>query len=94
MAVVYRAVAATSFPPDATAALRARRLDGVLHYSRQSATIYLDCAARAGLLDEALAPWHYCLSRQIAQPLQAAGARNVRISPRPDEGALLDLIGS
>jgi uroporphyrinogen-III synthase len=93
-AVVYRAVAAEAFPPPVEAALRDAAVDGVLHLSRRSAVVYLDCAKRAGLLDSALSPSHYCLSRQVAGPLEAAGAMRVAVAVRPEEGALLDLIPS
>jgi uroporphyrinogen-III synthase len=90
--VVYRAVAAAGLPIPVLAALRAGRLDGVLHFSRRSAEVYLNCAQTAGVLDRALAPFHYCLSRQVAEPLAAAGAGNVRIASRPEEAALIDLV--
>jgi uroporphyrinogen-III synthase len=89
--VAYRAVKATRFPSDVETALTAHVLDGVLHFSRRTAQAYLDCAA--GILAAALPPVHFCLSRQVSEPLAAAGAANVRIAPRPDEGALLDLVG-
>jgi uroporphyrinogen-III synthase len=89
--VAYRAVKATRFPSDVETALTAHALDGVLHFSRRTAQAYLDCAA--GILAAALPPVHFCLSRQVSEPLAAAGAANVRIAPRPDEGALLDLVG-
>jgi hypothetical protein len=41
-----------------------------------------------------MAPTHFCLSDQVAEPLTAAGARTVRIAARPDEAALIALIGS
>jgi hypothetical protein len=41
-----------------------------------------------------MVPIHFCLSRQIAEPLTAAGAKSIRIATRPEETALLDLIGS
>jgi len=44
--------------------------------------------------DRALAPVHYCLSRQVVAPLTAAGAAAVRIAARPDEAALLELVGA
>jgi uroporphyrinogen-III synthase len=91
---VYRAVAIGAFPAPVQQALLAGTIDGVLHYSRRSADIYLNLAIAAGLLDSALAPIQYCLSPQIAQPLLAAGARKVRVASRPDEIALLDLINS
>jgi uroporphyrinogen-III synthase len=91
--LVYRAVAATSLPRIAAAAL-AESLDGVFHFSRRSAEAYLDAARHGGLLQEALAkPVHYCLSERIAEPLRQAGAANIRIAARPDEAALIELCG-
>jgi uroporphyrinogen-III synthase len=92
-AVVYRALEADHFPPPVAAALAQREIDGVLHFSARSAEAYLDCAARGGISNQALAPVHYCLSRQVAAPLSAAGAVAVRIAARPDEAALLELVG-
>jgi uroporphyrinogen-III synthase len=92
--VVYRAVRSDAFPPTIAAALAAGRIDGVLHFSRRSAQAYLDCARTAALLGPALAPFHFCGSRQIAEPLVAAGAKTVRIAASPEEAALIDLIDS
>jgi uroporphyrinogen-III synthase len=91
--VVYRAVKAEHFAPEVAAALARRALDGVLHFSARSAQAYLDCASRDGILDAALAPLHVCISRQVAQPLAAAGAAAIRIAPRPDESAMIDVVG-
>ena len=93
-AVVYRALKADHFPPPVATALAQAELDGVLHFSARSAEAYLDCAARGGIGNQALAPVHYCLSRQVAAPLSAAGAAAVRITARPDEAALLELVES
>jgi uroporphyrinogen-III synthase len=90
--VVYRAVQAECFPPAVEAVLAQDRLDGVLHFSRRSAQAYLDCARRAGVLERALAPLHYCLSHQVAEPLATAGAAGIRIARRPEEAALIDLV--
>ncbi len=90
--VIYRAVANTHFPPYAWSALDLGRLDGVLHYSRRSAEVYLNCARAAGVLDKARAPSHYCLSAQVAAPLIAEGAKTVRVARSPDEAALVDLV--
>ena len=92
MRVVYRAVALTTFPFDLAEALTAGWLEGVLHFSRRSAAIYVDCAAAAGITEPALAPVHYCLSQQVAQPLEAAGARAVRVASAPNEAALIGLV--
>jgi uroporphyrinogen-III synthase len=90
--VVYRAVAAERLPDAASAALRAGEVNGVLHFSRRSAVIYLDCARAAGVLDSALKPFHYCLSNVVAEPLVAAGASRVMIAQSPEENALLELV--
>jgi uroporphyrinogen-III synthase len=92
--VVYRAVKLEQFPPAIAAALAAGQIDGVLHFSRRSAQAYLDCARSAALLDRSLAPSHYCVSDQVAEPLMAAGAKHVRIAERPEEAALIALIGA
>jgi len=92
-AVVYRALKADHFPPPVAAALAQREIDGVLHFSARSAEAYLDCAVRGGIRNQALALVHYCLSRQVAAPLSAAGAAAIRIAARPDEIAMLELVG-
>jgi uroporphyrinogen-III synthase len=93
-AVVYRALKAARFPPPVAAALAQRGLDGVLHFSARSAEAYLDCAVHDAIRESALAPVHYCLSRQVAAPLSAASAAAVRIAARPDEASLLELVGA
>ena len=90
---VYRAVKAERFPADVTQALREGALDGVLHFSRRTAEAFVACAGHAGLFERALLPVHFCLSPQVAEPLLAAGAAAIRIAARPDEAALLQLVG-
>jgi len=91
--VVYRTVAVGRFPPGIAAALARGEIDGVLHFSRRSAQAYVDCARRAGIFERALAARHYCLSRQVSGPLAAAGAGSIGIAARPEEGAMVELIG-
>ena len=90
--VVYRAIALSKFPADVAEALNAGWLDGVLHFSTRSAASYLGCAAAAGIMDRALAPTHYCLSQQVAQPLEAAGACTTRVAAAPTEAAMIGLV--
>ncbi len=91
-AVVYRAVAATDFPP-AAAKVLAEGLDGVLHFSRRSAEAYVNAARAASLHAAALQrPKHFCLSARVAEPLAEAGAADVRIAAQPTEAALIALI--
>jgi len=89
--VAYRAVKSERFPPAVEALLARGAVDGVLHFSKRSAEAYIDCATRADILACALKPLHFCLSRQIAAPLAAAGAAT-KVAPRPDEAALIDLV--
>jgi uroporphyrinogen-III synthase len=91
--VVYRAVT-LPFLPALLAALKAREVDAVLHFSARSAENYLAGARDAGLLDAALAPRQLCLSAHVAAPISAAGTANVAIATRPDEAALLELLGT
>jgi uroporphyrinogen-III synthase len=90
-AIVYRAITTATLPQGATDALAAG-LDGVLHFSRRSAESYADSARAAGALPQALAPAQFCLSEQIAAPLRRAGAATIRVAPRPNEAALIELI--
>jgi uroporphyrinogen-III synthase len=90
--VIYRAAKAARFPSAIGPAMAEGRLDGVLHFSRRSAQAYVECARAAAQLGAAPAPCHYCLSAQVAEPLLAAGAVNVRIASRPDTAAMLELI--
>jgi uroporphyrinogen-III synthase len=93
MVVIYRMVAVERFPPAIAAALSDGAFDGALHFSRRTAEAYLACAIHAGIRDRALGPVHFCLSRQVAEPIVAAGAPAIRVASRPDEAAMLELIG-
>ncbi len=90
---IYRAAAATRFLQPVQDALVKGQVDGVLHFSRRSAVIYLQCAKAGGLLAPALAPRHYCLSNNVSEPLITAGAALVAVAERPDEVALIALVG-
>jgi uroporphyrinogen-III synthase len=89
---IYRAVGAAALPRAAHEALVAGEIGGVLHYSRRSAEVYVNAARATGLLAEALAPSHYCIAAQVAEPLAAAGATDIRIAVQPEEQSLLALV--
>jgi uroporphyrinogen-III synthase len=91
MRVVYRAVTAP-FPDELIAALEAGDVQAVLHFSRRSAENYVAGARAAGVTEQAMAVRHFCLSAQVAEPLNAAGAERVTIAPRPEEAALIELL--
>jgi|HubBroStandDraft_6_1064221.scaffolds.fasta_scaffold171451_2 uroporphyrinogen-III synthase len=90
--VVYRAVVATSLPPDVKAALAAGAIDGVLHYSRRSADAFTALALAAVIDLKQLATKHYCVSAQVAEPLRQAGVAAPAVAATPHEAALLALL--
>ncbi|WP_158811129.1 uroporphyrinogen-III synthase [Beijerinckia sp. L45] len=85
----YEAVAVESLKPEVVAALRNGVIDGVLHYSRRSAEIFLMLAARASV-DQTKTP-HLCLSSDVAAPLREAGCLEVHVAPTPDEAGMRSL---
>lgn len=91
-AVIYRAVRNGEFPRQLGAALAAGPLGGVLHYSRRSVEAFLAGAREAGLLQGALAATQFCLSAEVAAPLEGAGAVKLRTAARPDEASLIALL--
>jgi uroporphyrinogen-III synthase len=90
--VVYSAIGATRLPDSAEQAIQAGTIDGVLHYSRRSTVIFLDCADAGGLTASIQELTHYCLSPRAAEPLAARLFSHIKVAPHPDEAALLDLI--
>lgn len=90
--VVYRARAATGLPAEVAGALRAGSIDGVLHYSRRSTAIFVDCVQASGLERAAAALNHYCLSARASEPLAAIDASSIHVAQNPDESAMLGLI--
>ena len=91
---IYRAHPAEAFPTEVAAAFQSSEIDGVLHFSRRSAVIFLACAEHAGVSRAALRAVHYCISAQVAEPLAIAGAAALRVAPQPDEDAVVALIGA
>lgn len=90
--VVYRAKAAKALSPDIAASLQAGQFDGVLHYSRRSTAIFVDCVRAAGLGAVAGRLRHFCLSARASEPLAAINAKSILVAQKPDEAAMLALI--
>jgi uroporphyrinogen-III synthase len=90
--VLYRTVAVALLPASATAAF-ADGVDGVLHFSRRSAEAYVNAVTASGFGEVALKhPVHFCLSAQVAEALQQAGAAEIQVAAVPTEAALLELV--
>ena len=87
--IAYEAIAADRFAESGLRALRDRRLDAALHYSRRSAEIALRLLDRVRLAAPFLGLAHVCLSADAASPLRAAGARTVTVAAGPEEASLL-----
>ncbi len=78
--VVYRANAARNFAPDVAVALKAGEIDGVLHYSRRSTAIFVDCVRAAGAEAAAARLTHVCLSARASEPLVAINAKSIVVA--------------
>jgi uroporphyrinogen-III synthase len=81
--IVYEARPATRLSANAA------RAEGVLLYSPRSARLWLDLAGKEGIAPNVML--HFCLSANIAAILPDGLAR--RVAARPDEDALLEIIG-
>jgi uroporphyrinogen-III synthase len=90
-AVVYRAVTEGTLLPAVASAMEG--VDGILHFSRRSAEMYVNAVRAGSLHDDAVRRMiHFCMSAQAAQPLIQAGAADTRVAREPNEAALLSLI--
>jgi uroporphyrinogen-III synthase len=90
-AAIYRMVKTERFPAAIEKALIERQIDGVLHFSRRTAQAYVECARRAGLLARAQTV-HFCMSKQVAEPLAPMASAGIKIAARPDEPALIEVV--
>ena len=91
---IYRAVAAKSLTAEFADALRARRVEAVVHFSRRSASVFARLACEAHLEKEAAALLHFCLSADVAQGLSSLMPQLTLIAETPDADAMLRLITS
>ncbi|MGU3466659.1 uroporphyrinogen-III synthase [Methylobacterium sp. C33D] len=90
--VAYRAEALERLPPAVGCELAGNRLEAALHYSRRSAAVALalaDGSEHGGAFRRLR---HYCLSPDVAAPLEAAGVPVHFVAARPREADLLDAL--
>jgi uroporphyrinogen-III synthase len=92
--IVYRAAAAQALPAPLAVALHAGTVAAALHFSPRGAGLYVELARQAGLEAAARAVKGLCLAERVAAPLRAAGAYDIAVAARPEETALLALLGS
>lgn len=95
--VAYAAEPARTLPDAAAAALREGRVGTVLFHSPRSALSAISLLRGAGLLGAAAQAEVLAISRRVAEAAARALApltwRSVRVAARPEESALLDLLG-
>ena len=87
----YQATPAARFDEEIRAAIASGQLDGVLLYSRRTATTFRDLVEAAGLIDKVASISFYVISQQIAEVLAGIPAR-FHVANYPDEDSLLRLI--
>lgn len=90
--VAYAAEALPALPEPVGRALAGENLDAVLHYSRRSAAIVLALSEGAGHGGAFRRLRHYCLSADVAAPLEAAGVPVHFVAAHPREADLLDAL--
>ena len=83
-AVVYEARALGTLSPEAASALARGEANAVLHFSRRSAQLFLDCAAKGNLSAEAARLRHICISQDAAADLGALA----QVAQTPDSPGL------
>ena len=90
---VYAARARDMTSLEVISTLSQNAVDGVLHFSRRSADLYLVAMgeAAAGLDQRGAA--HFCLSEDVAAPLREAGCATIHVAETPSEADLLALVG-
>jgi len=84
----YTVQAVDTLPVALADLLRSHEPAVMLHYSRRSAELAIELATAAGLAEAFRGLSHKALSKDVAEPLQRAGARNVIVSAQPDEDSL------
>ena len=89
---VYEAKTMTALTRQTVEAVRIGTLEGVTHFSRRSAEIFLALARHEGVTVSALT--HFCLSEDVATPLREAGCPAIAVAEAPNEPALLELVES
>ncbi|MGG5821950.1 uroporphyrinogen-III synthase [Falsiroseomonas sp. HW251] len=95
--IAYAAAPAAGLPPDALAALRDGRVGTTLFHSPRSALCAINLIRNAGLAEAAARTEVLAISRRVAEAAATAlaplGWRSLRVAERPEEEALLRLLG-
>jgi len=90
---LYAAEPVSHLPADAREGLKAGAFDAALFYSPRTARLFRARVAEAGLEDRLAGIDAYALSAAVAEALSGLTWRQVRHTDRPEESALLALMG-
>ena len=90
--VLYRMLPMDALPESTCRALAENAPDAVLHYSAETAALFVRLARRSALATEAARPVHLCLSQAIADAVAALPRVRTLVAERPLEAALFELI--
>ncbi|HLI10269.1 MAG TPA: uroporphyrinogen-III synthase [Alphaproteobacteria bacterium] len=91
--VLYEAVPAEALSSPTIAAIEARRLDAVLLFSPRTARTFVSLAGAAGIAGRCAQLAALCLSPAVGEAARGLPWRDIRIAARPEQGALLELLG-
>ena len=90
----YRMLAAKDFAPEIVAVLKTGLLEGVLLYSKRSASIFLSLIDRGGLVEALRDVRMFLMSETVADLFKGRMIRQIDIAAAPQEEALISLIPS
>jgi uroporphyrinogen-III synthase len=93
ISVVYESIAVPTLPDLACEALRSETLDAALLFSPRSARLLAQRIREAKLAAACSRLVACCISESTARALDGLGFRESRVADRPNQEALLDLIG-
>ena len=91
--VLYDAVPIAALSEEAFRALETGPLDAALFFSPRTAEAFVSLARSGGLVECCRRLDALCLSEAVAARLSGSEWRRVLVSPRPDQEALLELMG-
>lgn len=90
--IVYQTHAASGFPDEVTAKLRAGLLDGVVLMSPRTAKVYAGLITELGLADSVRRLVHFCLSDAVGRALARLEPVNFAVARSPNSQEMLALI--
>lgn len=92
--VTYKAEAEQTVPPAILADLKAAKYDGVLFYSPRTADLFAQAIQKAKAVESLKPLTAFALSQAVADKIKGLGFKAIKVAPKPEQKALLDVIGT